>query len=769
MRIGNFVAAGLLLIMLLPAAIAQQQNTQSEKAETGKRAITVPDVIEMTQIGDRSYLDDFTRKGNVVRFSPDGSRFAFVTQKGNLANDTVEFSLFVFDTATAIERPHAERIITIASSSNREAISHLKWLPDNDTIVFLGEQPGEKPQLYSVNCSSRKLEKLTSSATPIVSFSLSDSGKEFVYITEVPPEPVVTPEMQQHGFAVTSARWEDLYTNQPAIYDTRREIYFKNLRMRAPQRVSGVFDFADPEITDLVKVSPDGHYAVIRTFRVGAPHQWDGYEISFKSGSFKSCSPGDAFGCPSQYFLLDLTTGALTPLLNAPLAQNDEATGLFDWTADGSVLMINVLLSLDGVSADEAARRARTVYIAEMVPSTGKIIKIAESSKPWPLFSLNCSLTRSEFVAVPQTEFFGHPYEFRKRSSTWTMKEISPGAAHPTGPLNIMLRQDINMPPQLVAEERATGRTGVLLDLNPQLRQLALGRVELIHWETPAGGKSEGMLYYPPDYIQGKRYPLVVQTHGTTRDRFWMDGPFSTGFAAQPLAAKGFLVLQIALGDPTDKSNQQEILKVFDTQKEAPYFAQFFDSAIEELDRRALIDTQRIGVTGFSRTAYHVLYALTHSRHSIAAATVADGVNFGYVDCVYYLVRWNASLCENMNGGGPPYGKGLQGWAADAPTFNLDKIHAPILLQAISGPLAEWEILQGLRWLKKPVEMINFYPEGAHILVRPRQRLLSQESVVDWYYFWLQGKEDPNPAKAEQYKWWHELRKLQQENTAHQN
>jgi hypothetical protein len=32
---------------------------------------------------------------------------------------------------------------------------------------------------------------------------------------------------------------------------------------------------------------------------------------------------------------------------------------------------------------------------------------------------------------------------------------------------------------------------------------------------------------------------------------------------------------------------------------------------------------------------------------------------------------------------------------------------------------------------------------------------------VDWYCFWLKGEEDPDPAKAEQYKRWRELKTLQ--------
>jgi hypothetical protein len=42
--------------------------------------------------------------------------------------------------------------------------------------------------------------------------------------------------------------------------------------------------------------------------------------------------------------------------------------------------------------------------------------------------------------------------------------------------------------------------------------------------------------------------------------------------------------------------------------------------------------------------------------------------------------------------------------------------------------------------------------------------MASQGGTVDWFRFWLQGEEDPDPAKAEQYARWRELRELQEEN-----
>jgi hypothetical protein len=50
------------------------------------------------------------------------------------------------------------------------------------------------------------------------------------------------------------------------------------------------------------------------------------------------------------------------------------------------------------------------------------------------------------------------------------------------------------------------------------------------------------------------------------------------------------------------------------------------------------------------------------------------------------------------------------------------------------------------------------------VLQNPGQRLASQGGTVDWFDFWLNGHEDSDPVKAEQYKRWRELGKLQGQN-----
>jgi hypothetical protein len=171
------------------------------------------------------------------------------------------------------------------------------------------------------------------------------------------------------------------------------------------------------------------------------------------------------------------------------------------------------------------------------------------------------------------------------------------------------------------------------------------------------------------------------------------------------------------------------------------------------------------GLIGWSRTCYHVEYTLTHSQYHFAAATVIDGVDGGYFQYIAFGNTATSSLYYDQWNGGSPFGRGLGAWLKNAPGFNLDKVHAPVRIEAVdpTSVLMQFEWLTGLMRQGKPVEMV-YIPGAAHIMERPWDRMISQQGNVDWFSFWLNGHEDSDPAKAEQYARWRELRKLQKQN-----
>lgn len=80
-----------------------------------------------------------------------------------------------------------------------------------------------------------------------------------------------------------------------------------------------------------------------------------------------------------------------------------------------------------------------------------------------------------------------------------------------------------------------------LTDVNARARSWRLGRHELVRWRAPDGLSLEGLLIYPADYVEGRRYPLLVSPSGGPwrRVRDVLDQP--GGY--QLFAAQGYAVL----------------------------------------------------------------------------------------------------------------------------------------------------------------------------------------------------------------------------------
>src|SRR5258708_22237784 len=157
----------------------------------------------MPRLGDQSYTDGGWSKGIAAKFSPDGRHYVVILKKGNLETNINEYSLVMFKTADVFQSPVPRVLVSLASSSNRPAINNVLWLDDNDTILFLGEHPGEQTQLYSLKCSTTQLEKLTISATALTLLATSANGEEIVYTAKDPASPSLTESATQKGISIT--------------------------------------------------------------------------------------------------------------------------------------------------------------------------------------------------------------------------------------------------------------------------------------------------------------------------------------------------------------------------------------------------------------------------------------------------------------------------------------------------------------------------------------------------------------------------------------
>lgn len=674
-----------------------------------KRSITVADSIAMRRLADAEYFTGGPGRNEVAHFSPDRERFVVVLQRGNLLRNVNEFTIYLFDFPAAHSTASPIPLVTMASSSNRDAITKVKWLSDNDTLTFIGENPGELPQVYSFNIKRRRLRKITHHHTPITDYDYCSRSHTIAFVADsdlmADGSPTRDHETGNAVVVTSESLIALLQPPNPALPWHPVQLY-----MQTPGKPAKLIPTPHGRVlirdTTALAFSGDGHYALFTTWVEDIPKEWSQYDDRLLHLAAISKPRRGQPSYLKQYFLLNAESSTVSPLLNSPMLEPVPHRWASD---DKSIFLRGVLLPL----RTSGAVSPRTNRYDVEISAAEKCLRVLQPGQ-------------------------------------WASEE------EVTAQISVRLVEDVNTPAKLYSSDTRTGQSTLLLDLNSQFDRLRFGIVEPIQWKATDGHTVLGGLYLPLNLQPGKRYPLVIQTHGFRPDQFSMDGrsEWSSAFAARPMVARGIVVLQA--GGARDKDDY----KYTNTGLEGPREMAAYEGAIDYLDQRGLIDTKRIGIVGFSRTVFEVGYTLTHSKYRFAAACLVDGIDGGYFQEIAFGPGDGASL-----NGAEPVGVGLTKWLQSSPGFHLDRMHTPVRLVALGpgGILEMWEWFAVLSRLSRPVELV-YLPQAPHLIVKPKERFIAQQSLVDWFCFWLEVRSNEDGVmERKEYRRWQALRQKQAE------
>ncbi len=729
-----------------------------------KHPLTIADTIEAAR------AVPLNMQGDRILLSPDGKRYLVVLIRGDIVRDGcwLEFisgGTESLDAATRFDT--VARLFTNGKPTGKaqRIIRGVRWLDDNESVGFLWDDGVIPPHLVTVNIRTHQVKTLTHS-TEIANYDIGKERQTVIYVAPDAHDTSKLDTLRREGFAVVNQDvWSLLSGNLDgwSRWNPTYQTFVVSQKQPQPQKLgSNKRQRISPPATLLL--SPDGRYALMDEPATEFPKEWDEYTQNwFKNvGLPQVRRDPDSISPISQFHVVDLEHATSRALWNAPANFIELAV----WSPDSrSVVIGPTFMPVEQADAAGLAGRA----VVEVDISTGRFsqIPIPADSSPRGYAPLNWN-DRDVIEVSGRYDPNKKNLRFKKVDGQWHTWPDNESTKKSEPPVRIELRQDPNTPPVLFAVETATGRERMVLDLNPQLRDgVALGKVELVHWKDSGGRAWSGLLYYPVHYATGHQFPLVIQTHGYLPKEFSLEGLYTTAYAAQALANHDIAVLQMGSPDSVTEADMAKPSEV-DTAVAG------YESAIKHFATVGLIIREKVGILGFSRTGWYVEYALTHSSFAFAAAIVADNMDASYVS---YITGTEQIRSEwESDNGAAPYGDGLREWLRRAPRFNTDKVHTPLRMELDSGGPARtspavlvlnfWEMFSHLRHLRKPEELfiIPDIERGVHLLQNPAQRLASLGGTVDWFDFWLKEEEDPDPAKAEQYTRWRQLRKLQQQN-----
>lgn len=316
----------------------------------------------------------------------------------------------------------------------------------------------------------------------------------------------------------------------------------------------------------------------------------------------------------------------------------------------------------------------------------------------------------------------------------------------------LCLREQSRRPRHFLRLELAHRNEQIIFDPNPQFASMTMGDVERLNWRNGYGVPFYGDLVYPVGFRTDQRYPLIVVQY---RTKGFLRGGIGDEVPIQAFANQGYFVLVVDNLTYEDIVGRQASARAL-----AAAFNHDFagrrnilsgvEAAIRSLIDRGFVDPKQIGITGLSDGCTTVQFAELHSTLFAAGSVsgcgwepVQDALLGPVVAQSYHDGGWPRLIDEK-----PDF------WAQISLMEHADRARFPLLFQAADNEyLAMAAGHTALTQAGVPSDLYIF-PDEDHIKWQPAHRLAVYRRNLQWFNFWLLGREDPDPVGHGQYEQW---------------
>lgn len=288
-----------------------------------------------------------------------------------------------------------------------------------------------------------------------------------------------------------------------------------------------------------------------------------------------------------------------------------------------------------------------------------------------------------------------------------------------------------------------------LTDSNPWLADVDLARQEVVRYAARDGLEIEGILVYPLDYVEGERYPLILNVHGGPEAHYSNGWLTAYSRPAQHAAGEGYFTFFQNYRGSTGRGVEFALESFGRPAKEE--FDDVVDG-IDYLDERGMIDPERVGITGGSYGGYATAWGATVYTERFAAAVMNVGLSnqiaaFGTSD-----IPWEFNL---VHLGKWPW-EDWELFQEASPLYHVEKAATPILiLHGDADPRVDpTQSRMFYRFLKlqedgPPVRLV-LYPGEGHGNRRAASRYDYSLRLMRWMNHYLKGEGgEPPPASID--------------------
>jgi len=271
----------------------------------------------------------------------------------------------------------------------------------------------------------------------------------------------------------------------------------------------------------------------------------------------------------------------------------------------------------------------------------------------------------------------------------------------------------------------------LLVQSNPDIKKLSLGKTKVIQWKSFDGKTIEGVLVLPVGYKKGQRVPLIVEPHG---------GPMGVRTVAfnplwQMFAGAGYAVF--APNFRGSGYHGREFVRANIGDWGGGDYKDIM-AGVDYLIKEGIADEAKLGVEGWSYGGFMTNWIITHTDRFKAAVSGAGLSNLES----FYGTTDIQGFMEYYHKGFPWSSREI--YRRSSPLTSTFKVKTPVLIlhgeEDVRVPISQSEELY--YYLKKTGVTVKFvrYPGEGHGLREPQHQLDRYNRMLNWFNAHILGK-----------------------------
>ena len=646
------------------------------------------------------------------------------------------------------------------------------WARDGSFFVFSsdrdgngdGDQDGNNDQLYLMRHDGGEAQRITDAPEGVSGFAFGPGGRWLVYrsgedgreqLYRLPAGGLVGGDPEQITAGASGVTEWKFTPDGSRIYFTRPDSMDEDERERREKGFTTDVRNAVTPLSSLWSVevataeerreTDDPAYSV-DGFTISEDGRW----VGFTGGSPERYERNiTASGLYADLYLMEVATGGIERLTD-----NHEVneSGL-SFSPDGRWIAFS--------APDEMERYSMTenrVYIREVTDGAGAFRKLGadfDQSSSVGFWSEDSATIYFNAGVTVTTQLHALDVETGAvRQLTRERAALSVSRDHDTGTILIDY-SDPRTPPTVFTvagvhdvPDRSTWTE--LVDVNPQIRDIALGEEVEVNWRSSDGKTVGGVLVYPVGYEEGERYPLIVAIHGGPASADVLR--FNGGYNAQVYAGAGYAVLKPNYRGSRNYGNAHRTDIVGD------YFTLGYDdimTGVDHLIDRGIVDGDRMGVLGWSAGGHWSNWILTHTDRFRAISSGAGTMNW-----ISMYAQSDVQRNRQFYVGDGFLYEDFDTYFDQSPLKYIRNARTPTMIHVVKDdprvPSPQSiELHMALKKLGIPTELF-VYPGQTHGIPDPRNRLVKAVSEMAWMDHYVRGI-------GEKFEWSQVLDTLEEE------